>query len=126
MSMNPVGWFEIYVDDMARAREFYQTVLAITLDRLPSPTGSELEMYSFASNMENYGSSGALVKMDGISAGGNSTLVYFSCQDCAVEAERVAAAGGEVQQGKMAIGDYGFIAIITDSEGNTVGLHSRA
>ena len=27
VTMNPVGWFEIYVDNMERAKQFYETVL---------------------------------------------------------------------------------------------------
>ena len=37
----------------------------------------------------------------------------------------VAKAGGEVVQKKMAIGPAGFIAVIRDTEGNVVGLHSH-
>jgi len=75
----------------------------------------------FANRM---GASGALVKMEGFSSGGNSTLVYFSCEDCAVEASRVAAGGGRIQREKMSIGEYGFIALAYDTEGNMFGLHS--
>nr|MDJ0834571.1 VOC family protein [Gammaproteobacteria bacterium] len=67
---------------------------------------------------------GALVKMDGFTAGGNSTLVYFSCEDCAIEEARVAAAGGRVETAKMAIGRHGFFSMIIDTEGNLLGLHS--
>jgi predicted enzyme related to lactoylglutathione lyase len=62
--------------------------------------------------------------MEGFPAGGDSTLVYFSCEDCAVEASRVAAAGGRIQQSKMSIGEHGFIALAVDTEGNMFGLHS--
>jgi predicted enzyme related to lactoylglutathione lyase len=48
--------------------------------------------------MTQYGSGGALVKMKGKSAGGNSTIIYFSCDDCAVEAGRVITSGGAVQR----------------------------
>jgi predicted enzyme related to lactoylglutathione lyase len=70
------------------------------------------------------GAGGALVKMDGVASGGNSTIVYFSCADCAVEAARVVAHGGQVMREKFAIGEYGFIALVVDTEGNTIGLHS--
>jgi uncharacterized protein len=123
MNRNPISWFEIYVGDMDRARRFYESVFQVALTRLESPNPG-LEMWSFPSNMEGYGASGALAKMEGCAPGGNSTLVYFSCEDVAVEEGRVAAAGGRVQQGKMGIGEYGFIALLADSEGNLVGLHS--
>ena len=121
MTNNPVGWFEIYVQDMARARAFYESVFQLKLDKLP---GTELEMYTFPMAMELYGAPGALVKMEGVDSGGNSVLVYFSCADCAVEASRVAAAGGQVLKPKFSIGEYGFIALVSDSEGNMIGLHS--
>lgn len=34
---NPVGWFEIYVNDMDRAKQFYQQVFQVTLTKLDSP-----------------------------------------------------------------------------------------
>jgi predicted enzyme related to lactoylglutathione lyase len=51
-------------------------------------------------------------------------MVYFGCEDCAVEAGRVAQAGGQVMKEKFSIGPYGFIAIAADPEGNVFGLHS--
>ncbi len=121
MKHNPVGWFEIYVDDIARAKSFYESVFQLKLEKLNSP---ELDMWAFPMEMERWGAGGALVKMDGCSAGGNSTLVYFSCEDCAVEEARAAQAGGRVQRKKMSIGEYGFISLIVDTEGNLLGLHS--
>lgn len=118
---NPVGWFEIHVDNIARAKAFYEGVLGITLTRLDSP-GSE--MWAFPSSQEHYGSSGCLVQMAGFKAGSNSTRVYFSCADCAVEAARAAQHGGKVQQAKTSIGPYGYYALLNDSEGNVIGLHS--
>jgi predicted enzyme related to lactoylglutathione lyase len=58
-------------------------------------------------------------------AGGNSTLIYFPCEDCAGEESRVVDAGGAVQKGKMYIGEFGFISRVIDTEGNMIGLHSQ-
>jgi predicted enzyme related to lactoylglutathione lyase len=82
-----------------------------------------MEMWAFPMSMEGSGAAGALVKMAGCPSGG-STLVYFSCDDCSVEAKRAATHGGEVFKGKMSIGEYGFIAMVVDTEGNMIGLHS--
>lgn len=123
---NPVGWFEIYVNDMARAKSFYETTLDVTLAPLPSPEPS-IEMWSFPMDdetMNKYGAPGALCKMDGCSAGGGGTLIYFSCDDCAIEEARAAKTGGIILKPKFSIGEYGFISILTDTEGNTIGLHS--
>ena len=124
MATNPVGWFEIYVEDMARATKFYESVLLVQLQRLESPDGSDMEMMAFPMSMDLPGASGALVRMSGFTPGGNGTIVYFSCEDCADEAARVASAGGRVEQEKMAIGEYGFAAMARDTEGNMLGLHS--
>ncbi len=123
---NPVVWFELYVQDMARAQAFYETVLALKLEALPIPEGDEsgLQMRAFPMEMENGGAGGALVKAHGCASGGTGTLIYFGCEDCAVEAGRVEAAGGTLSRGKMSIGQYGFCAIAVDTEGNTFGLHS--
>lgn len=121
MANNPVVWFEIYIQDMERAKKFYQAVLKTTLEKLNSPG---MDMWAFPMNREGPGASGALVKMPGVPAGGNNTLVYFSCDDCATEAGRVVKAGGRMQKEKMSIGEYGFIALAFDTEGNMFGLHS--
>jgi predicted enzyme related to lactoylglutathione lyase len=122
MRANPVVWFEIYVQDMPRARAFYETVLATTLTRLDSPEPG-LEMWAFPMSMEKDGASGALCKMSGVSSGG-STIVYFGCDDCAVEAARVEQAGGKLERPKSSIGPYGHIALAVDPDGNVLGLHS--
>lgn len=127
MSSNPIAWFEIYVQDMPRAKTFYEAVFQCELSHLPNPNPEscpDLEMWAFPSSMENYGATGSLVKLPGCPSGGNSTLVYFTCEDCAVEAARAAANGGSIFKEKMSIGDYGFIALVYDTEGNMIGLHS--
>ena len=121
MKNNPVGWFEIYVQDMQRAKTFYEHVFTVQLQKLDS---SELEMWAFPMQENGAGAMGTLVKMDGCPSGGNSTLVYFTCADCAVEAKRAKENGGQVFKDKFSIGQYGFIALVCDTEGNMIGLHS--
>lgn len=126
MKPNPVVWFEIYVHDLARARKFYETVFQCKLEPLATPAGLEggMQMLSFPGDMSTMGAAGALVRMDGVAPGGGGTLVYFSCADCAVEQARVQAAGGQVQKPKFSIAPHGHIALVTDTEGNCIGLHS--
>ncbi len=118
---NIVGWFEIYVQDMERARAFYQNTFQITLERLESP---DLEMWAFPGNPDRPGCPGALVKMSGKDSGVGGTIVYLSCADCAVETVRAAESGGQIQRDKFSIGEYGFISLVVDTEGNMIGLHS--
>ena len=114
MKTNSVGWFEIYVQDTARAKAFYEAVLLTKLERLPSP---DIEMWAFLNQGggSGAGASGALVKKHGFPSGGNSTLVYFTCDDCAVEESRVKTSGGKIQQAKESIGDYGFMSLAIDT-----------
>lgn len=121
MQSNPVNWFEIYVQDMGRAKDFYESVSQLKLEKLIT---SDLEIWAFPMMKDKFGASGALVKMNGLPSGGNSTLVYFHCADCSVEAARVVKFGGRIQREKMSIGQYGFIALAYDTEGNMFGLHS--
>ncbi len=123
MANNPAAWFEIYVQDLARATKFYEAVLAVKLSPLPSPA-SHIEMMAFPMDMQAPGASGALARMDGVPSGGNSTLIYFGCQDCAVEAARIEAAGGKLHTPKTSLGEYGFMAMGIDPDGNMFGLHS--
>lgn len=118
--VNPVGWFKIYVQDIDRAKAFYEGVFGVKLERLET----DLEMWSFPMAMDRMGCAGSIVKMDGVSSGGNSIIVYFLCDDCAVEAARAGEFGGGIAREKMSIGQYGYIALVHDSEGNMIGLHS--
>ena len=120
---NPVGWFEIYVRDMPRAKKFYEGLFDTKLTQLVSPAG-ELEMWSWNGDQHAYGTPGALVKMKETPPAGLGTLVYFMCEDCAVEEAKVPKLGGRIERRKMSIGQYGFISLVYDTEGNMIGLHS--
>ena len=126
---NPVVWFEIYVQNMERAKTFYEAVLAVKLEKMPAPTEEmNMEMWSFPADKDaaktTYGACGMLVKMEGVPSGCGGTLVYFACEDCAVEAARATENGGSIFKEKMSIGEHGFISLVYDTESNMIGLHS--
>jgi predicted enzyme related to lactoylglutathione lyase len=125
MDRNPVGWFEIYVKDMPRAKAFYEGVLGVKLQKLEWTAAGISEMWALPMYRDAPGAAGALVRMEGGPAGGGtSTIVYFVSDDCSVELARVAAHGGSVKKDKLAIGKNDFIALVQDTEGNVIGLHS--
>jgi uncharacterized protein len=122
---NPFTWVEIYVEDLGRAQKFYETVLQIEMTPMETPGGfGDLEMLCFPWAQGGENISGALCKTKDIKPGPGGTLVYFICDDCAIEASRVIQAGGKVVQEKYPLGEHGFCAIIMDTEGNSVGFHS--
>ena len=120
---NAIGWFDIYVDDMKRAVSFYEAVLGGKLEKIDDPTG-ETQMMSFAANINAYGASGALVKANHARPGVGGTMLYFSVDDCAVNEARVVAAMGTITRPKFSIGDFGWVTLCIDTEGNMIGLNS--
>jgi hypothetical protein len=118
---NPVRWFEIYVQDMDRARAFYEAVFEVKLEKLQTP---DVEIWAFPMVMDKAGCGGALVKAKVCPSGWNSVLVYFASADCSIELSRIVKAGRKIAKEKMSIGQYGFIGHGIDTEGNVFGVHS--
>jgi predicted enzyme related to lactoylglutathione lyase len=116
-----LNWFELYVDDLNRAKKFYETTLKTTLQE------SQMEgchMAMFPCDPKN-GVGGAITKMGGMTPGAGGTIVYLNVEgDLDGVLQRTPANGGEVIRARLAIGEHGFIGIIKDTEGNVVGLHS--
>ena len=115
---NALNWFEIPVTDLARAKEFYGRVLQADL-REESMSGREMAILPY----ENGGVGGALIKGEPSAQG---TIVYLDAgDDLAGALDRVEAAGGKVVMGATHLSDQiGSIAMVLDSEGNRMALHS--
>ncbi len=123
---NVVNWFEIYTSDFNRAKNFYTEVFKCVLTDLPmsSENHPQMEYATFPSDTNAWGVSGALVKVDMAKPGIGGTLIYFATQEINAELGRVEAAGGKIIRQKQNIGEFGFIALVEDTEGNMIGLHS--
>ena len=121
--MNAVGWFDIYVNEMERAEGFYKAVLDADLEDMADPTG-ETEMKSFVVNIGAYGAAGALVKAPYAKPGPGGTQIYFSVEDCETQQARIEAAGGKVIRPKFSIGEFGYVTLAQDTEGNMIGFNS--
>lgn len=123
MKTNIVGWFEIPVKEMDRARKFYESVFDVMLEKVEE--SEQMSYWTFPHQPGLEGAGGALIKAEGLqpqAAGG--ITIYLMSEDCAVEESRVVPNGGEVIKTKFAIGEYGFISLVKDTEGNHIGLHS--
>jgi predicted enzyme related to lactoylglutathione lyase len=121
-SGNPVGWFDVNVRNLDRAKRFYETVFNVKLTDAPMEWGKQS---FFPFNPQSPNISGALVEKKEYQPSSNNTVIYFETEDIIAEEQRIEKAGGKVVQSKMNIGEFGFISIFIDTEGNTVGLHSR-
>jgi predicted enzyme related to lactoylglutathione lyase len=124
MKQNAIGWFDIYVNDIERAVNFYQSVLKQTLEDMGDPTDSDVIMKSFPTDMTTYGAGGALVKREGAGPVTGGTIIYFGVEDCSIEESRVIKVGGQVIKPKMSIGEFGWVSVCMDTEGNLFGLSS--
>ncbi|MHB8174707.1 MAG: VOC family protein [Nitrospirota bacterium] len=119
--VNIADWFEIPVQDLDRARLFYESVFNIELS--VSDFGA-VRMAFFPMAQGAYGASGALVKGEVYAPSHRGILIYLSVEDIEDTLDKVDGGGGNTLMPKTAIGEYGFIAHFQDSEGNRLGLHS--
>lgn len=120
---NIVGWFEIYVEDMERAKKFYQAVFQ--KGEFMDLSDDKLQMFAFPWVENATGAAGALVKADFNKPSENGTVIYFNCEDCQIQEKRAQENGGIVIMPKFSIGEFGFVSMIKDTEGNMIGLHSK-
>ncbi len=120
-----VGWFEIPVVDMDRAKKFYEAVFDL---KIQVQDLNELVMGIFPFAEGKPGAWGALVKHKEFyhPSTTDGPLLYFSCRDVAVQVDRIEKAGGKVLQPKKLISEgAGYMALFLDIEGNRIALHSR-
>lgn len=125
MESNMVGWFEIPVEDMDRAKTFYEDVFQIQI-QVHDMGGTKMGWFPWA--QDKPGAPGSLIqnkdwyapsKTDGV-------LIYFHSEDLDTEINRVEEAGGKVLKPKTQISpDVGYMGLFLDSEGNRIALHSR-
>lgn len=119
---NQVVWFDIPTIDLDRAVAFYSKVLncEIGIDEYP---GGRLAVLPHSGNDV----AGCLYQSDVHKPSADGMLLYFNCNDRLCEAvEAAAAAGGQVLQPKHQIGPHGYRAIVLDTEGNRIALHSQS
>jgi predicted enzyme related to lactoylglutathione lyase len=121
---NTIDWFEIYTSNFDRAKKFYTEVFRLQLTDLPvsSDRHADMKYATFPARATTPG--GALVKIEQAKPGYGGTLVYFASEEINAELSRVEAAGGKILRSKTNLGEFGYIALIEDTEGNLVGLHS--
>jgi len=124
MEHNMVGWFEIPVTEMDRAKTFYNKVFNVDI-QLEDFGGVLMGWFPFVDGKK--GASGSLVQNRAyIPDEKKGVLIYFSSVDVNDELSRVQAAGGKIIQPKTMISkDIGYMGLFIDSEGNRIALHSR-
>ena len=119
--MNPVCYFEVPVDDLDRAVEFYQRVFSYSLERT-NIDGNEMALFPFS--RESGGITGALAMGPSYQPGKSGARIYFSTDDIEGVLARAVSAGGKILYPKTSVGELGWVAEFEDSEGNCIALHA--
>ena len=120
---NAINWYEIPVTDFSRAKSFYEEVLGTKMEVMTMEEMG-MEMAFFPANLEE-GVGGGIVSGPGYEPSERGSLVYLNGgEDLSNPLSRVEQAGGKVLIPKTAIGENGYMAHFTDSEGNRVAFHS--
>src|SRR3954465_3097118 len=116
---NRAVWFDIPVADLDRAVNFYRAVLGIRVDK------QTIGDFSLGVFEHEGGNGGCLVlNQKEIAAGG--VLVYLNVNGRICDAvSKVVPSGGSIIQDTQSIGPHGFRAVVLDSEGNRIALHSE-
>lgn len=121
MNMNPVAWFEIAAKDLNRAKKFYSEAFGF---EMAEGRVNEYEMVFFPMNHQAPGAAGAMIAGKGYEPTQVGTIVYFPVEDIPAALAKVEQAGGKTLFPKKSIAPHGYIAWFSDSEGNSIGLHS--
>ena len=117
---NRAVWFDIPVADLDRATKFYAEVLGIEVSQ------EDMDGFKFSVLAHEDGNGGCLIPNQEEITPDKGILLYLNVNGRIQDAVKKAADyGGKVLQETHSIGPHGFRAIILDSEGNRVALHSR-
>lgn len=124
MEHNMIGWFEITVIDMDRAKKFYKEVFDIEI-QIQDFQGTLMGWFPFSESKP--GAAGSSIKSKAYSPSEDKgALIYFSATDISTQLKKVLELGGKVLQAKSLISeDIGYMGLFVDSEGNRIALHSR-
>ena len=119
---NAINWFEIPVKNFERAKKFYGALYNAEIQEMPHP---QFKYAMLPGDMANGGVGGGLVQGEGYEPSMSGPIVYLNGgEDLAVALSRAEAAGGKTLMPKTSIGPNGFMAILSDTEGNRIALHS--
>ena len=119
---NAINWFEIPVNDIKRAKKFYEAIFEIKMEEMEMP-GMKYAMFPFNPGIGKV--SGGLTQSPMHTPGTTGSITYLNANpDLQHVLNRVESAGGKIVMPKTSIGENGFMAFIMDMEGNKMALHS--
>ncbi|MES2893272.1 MAG: VOC family protein [Bacteroidota bacterium] len=121
---NAINWFEIPVTDISRAIKFYESIFEINMEE-SEMSGMKYAMFPFDPMKGKI--AGGLAQSPMHTPGSTGSIVYLNANpDLQNVLDRIEKAGGKMTMPKTSIGQNGFMAFFTDTEGNTIALHSNS
>lgn len=116
-----ISIFEIPATEISRAVDFYQAILDIKIEKIDV---QEMQMGIFPN--EGQLVTGVILKAEGYKPSADGVTIYLNGGDnLQVILDKVEKNGGKILIPKTPHADeVGYFAIILDSEGNKIGLHS--
>lgn len=121
---NAINWFEIPVKNYERAKQFYSTVMALEIKDHHMPE-QNIKYGMFPYDADNNGVGGGLIEGNGQNPTTDGPTIYLNAgDDLNLALNKVEISGGKIMMPKTDIGENGFMAQFTDTEGNRIALHS--
>ena len=121
---NAVNWFEIPAKDISRAKAFYESIFEIRMEEMEMP---DMKYAMFPFDPMKGKVAGGLAQSPMHIPGSTGSIIYLNANpDLQQVLDRIEKAGGKITMPKTSIGQNGFMAFFTDTEGNTMALHSNS
>ena len=120
---NAINWFEIPVTEISRAKKFYETIFEIKMEDMEMP---DMKYAMFPFDPMKGKVAGGLAQSPMHIPGATGSIIYLNANpDLQKVLDRIEKAGGKITMPKTSIGQNGFMAFFSDTEGNTIALHSN-
>lgn len=120
---NSLNWFEIPAIDISRAKKFYESIFEIQMEEMEMPD-MKYAMFPFDPGKAKV--AGGIAQSPVHTPSATGSIIYLNANpDLQKVLDRIEKAGGKITMPKTSIGQNGFMALFSDSEGNIMALHSN-
>ena len=124
--MDKVQHFEIPVDDIERARKFYEASFDWKTSEFPMPSGRYIGLHTGPVDEKNMWKEPGFINGGMFERGAKFPVtgptVAMTVADIEATLQKVLAAGGVVVMPPQKIAEMGIYAYVKDTEGNVVGV----
>ena len=113
-----IVWFEIPVDNVERAKSFYNSLFGWKIERFPGP----MEYWHIDTGGSDDTPDGAIIPRQNPQHGVTNYIAVPSVDQFAAKVEKL---GGKICMPKQAVPEMGYFAICQDTDNNTFALWEK-